>query len=51
MIFCQKRLKLLMGMADLIFELHPLTLFHTAWGGHHPLFILNVSNINWEELR
>ena len=28
-----------------------LTLFHTAWGGHHPLFTLNVSNINWDGVR
>ena len=26
----------------------PLTLFHTAWGSHHPLFTLNVSNFNWD---
>ena len=28
-----------------------LALFHTAWGGHHPLFTLNVSNINWDGVR
>ena len=29
----------------------PLTLFHTAWGSHHPLFTLNVSNFNWDGVR
>ena len=28
-----------------------LTLFHTAWGGHHSLFTLNFSNINWIGVR
>ena len=26
----------------------PLTLLHTTWGGHHPLFTLNDSNLDWD---